>query len=93
MSDPQTVEAKVNVKGNFSGNLVAGNYNLVVNNPNGGVVNVVQPSEKAASDPRPRPVNLRPRNFPGLLDRTAEIESIKTAIESGSPITVFGENG
>lgn len=93
MSESQTVEAKVNVKGNFSGNLVAGNYNLVVNNPNGGVVNVVQPSARAAIDPRTRPVNLRPRNFPGLLDRAVEAETIRAAVEAGTPATIFGENG
>jgi len=93
MSDSETLRTKVNVKGNFSGNLVAGNYNLVVNNPNGGVVNVLQPAMKAEFTPRLRPINLRPRSFHGLLDRKEEVELIKSAFASATPISLFGESG
>jgi len=93
MSDAETLRTKVSVKGDFSGNLVAGNYNLVVNNPNGGVVNVVQPSMKAEFSPRPGPINLRPRSFRGLLDRKNEIELAKAAILASASVTLFGESG
>ncbi|HNB37613.1 MAG TPA: ATP-binding protein, partial [Anaerolineales bacterium] len=89
MVEPQNVE--VNVQGNISGNLVIGNHNIVVNNPNGGVVNVVAPLPPA--EPRTRPVNLRPRNFPGLLDRTTEMEVLTQAIGSSAPVSLFGESG
>lgn len=89
MAMPQTV--RVNVKGNFSGNLVVGNHNIVVNNPDGGVVNVTAPHPQ--SEPRTRPVNLRPRDFSGLLDRTAELELLTTAVQTSSPVTLFGESG
>ncbi|MBI3167338.1 MAG: hypothetical protein HYZ22_02585 [Chloroflexi bacterium] len=89
MTTPQNVD--VNVQGNFSGNLVVGDHNIVVNNPNGGVVNIVPPRPPA--EPRTRPVNLRPRNFPELLDRVSEMEALTHAIQSSMPVTVFGESG
>ncbi|HMZ08747.1 MAG TPA: ATP-binding protein, partial [Anaerolineales bacterium] len=89
MVEPQNVE--VNVQGNISGNLVIGNHNIVVNNPNGGVVNVVAPLPPA--EPRTRPVNLRPRNFPGLLDRTTEMEVLTQSVGSSAPVSLFGESG
>lgn len=89
MTTPQNVE--VNVQGSFSGNLVVGNHNIVVNNPNGGVVNIVPPRPPA--EPRTRPVNLRPRDFPELLDRTSEIDALTAAVHSLKPVTLFGENG
>lgn len=89
MATPQNVE--VNVQGNFSGNLVVGNHNIVVNNPNGGVVNVTAPPPPA--EPRARPVNLRPRNFPGLLDRDPEMEALVNAVQSSMHVTLFGESG
>ncbi|NOH02555.1 MAG: ATP-binding protein [Chloroflexi bacterium] len=88
---PQNIEA--NVGGNFSGNLVAGNYNIVVNNLNGGVVNVAPPPAKPSAEPRTRPVNLRPRDFHGLLDRAPEMEAFAAAVQSSTPFAVFGENG
>ncbi|HAX69809.1 MAG TPA: hypothetical protein DCY14_09395, partial [Anaerolineae bacterium] len=89
MSVPRNIE--LNVKGNFSGNLVVGDHNIVVNNPNGGVVNIVAPPTPA--EPRTRPVNLRPRNFPDLLDRVPEIDAIANAIRASNPVTIFGESG
>ncbi|MBN8582366.1 MAG: ATP-binding protein [Anaerolineae bacterium] len=89
MTMPQNVDVKV--QGNFSGNIVVGNHNIVVNNPNGGVVNIVAPPAK--DEPRTRPVSLRPRNFQGLLDRTLETENFLTAVKTSMPVTVFGESG
>jgi len=89
MSVPRNIE--LNVKGNFSGNLVVGDHNIVVNNPNGGVVNIVAPPTPA--EPRTRPVNLRPRNFPDLLDRVPEIDAIANAIRTSNPVAIFGESG
>jgi hypothetical protein len=89
MTLPQNVA--VNVRGNFSGNLVVGNHNLVVNNPNGGVVNIVAPPPKPV--PRTRPVNLRPRDFPGLLDRAGELDLLDKAMQASLPVTLFGGSG
>lgn len=82
-----------NIKGNVSGQVAIGNYILQVGDVNGGVVNIAPPAARASFDRRTRPVNLRPRAFPSLLDRIPETESIKTAIASSMPVTVFGENG
>lgn len=89
MTMPQNVDVKV--QGNFSGNIVVGNHNIVVNNPDGGVVNIV--ASPAKDEPRTRPVSLRPRNFQGLLDRSPEIENFLNAVKSSTPVTVFGESG
>lgn len=89
MTMPQNVD--VNVQGNFSGNLVIGDHNIVVNNPNGGVVNIVAPRPPA--EPRTRPVNLRPRDFPGLVDRATEMDLLRQAFNSAMPVTLFGESG
>lgn len=87
----ESIEA--NIKGNVSGQVAIGSYILQVGDINGGVVNIAPPTAKASFDRRTRPVNLRPRAFPALLDRTPETEAVKNAIASSMPVTVFGENG
>ncbi|MBI3150742.1 MAG: hypothetical protein HYZ21_01285, partial [Chloroflexi bacterium] len=87
----ESIEA--NIKGNVSGQVAIGSYILQVGDINGGVVNIAPPTAKASFDRRTRPVNLRPRAFPALLDRTPETEAVKNAMTSSMPVTVFGENG
>lgn len=87
----QNIDA--NIKGNVSGQVAIGSYILQVGDVNGGVVNIVPPTAQATFDPRTRPVNLRPRTFPGLLDRIQETETIKAALAALMPVTLFGESG
>jgi hypothetical protein len=84
---------QANIDGNVSGQIAIGSYILQVGDVNGGVVNIVPPAAQAGFEPRTRPIDLRPRAFPGLLDRTQEKEIIKAAIAASKPVTVFGENG
>jgi hypothetical protein len=84
---------QANIDGNVSGQIAIGSYILQVGDVNGGVVNIAPPAAQAGFEPRTRPISLRPRPFPGLLDRTQETEIIKAAIAAAKPITVFGENG
>src|SRR5688572_2083937 len=87
----ENIEA--NIDGNVSGQIAIGSYILQVGDVNGGVVNIAPPAAQAGFKPRTRPINLRPRAFPGLLDRFQEVETIQTAVAASRPITVFGENG
>jgi len=90
-SSQESIEA--NIGGNVSGQVAIGSYILQVGDINGGVVNIAPPAAKASFDRRTRPVNLRPRAFPSLLDRIPETDAIKTAITSSMPVTLFGESG
>lgn len=87
----ESIEA--NIKGNVSGQVAIGNYILQVGDINGGVVNIAPPAAKASFDRRTRPVKLQPRAFPSLLDRTSETETIKNAIISSMPVSLFAESG
>lgn len=85
---------KVNIDGNVTGsNMIIGNHNIALGDVNGGVVNIIQQPAKIKFDPRPRPINLRPRAFPNLLNYSAEIEKIKNAFSASIPVSIFGENG
>lgn len=88
-----TENIQANIDGNVSGQIAIGSYILQVGDVNGGVVNIAPPATKLGFEPRKRPIDLRPRAFPGLLDRTKETELIQTAIASSRPVTLFGENG
>lgn len=88
---PAAKNVNINVEGNFSGNIIIGDNNIVYGNQSGAIVNKVK--QKFTFESRARPINLRPRTFPSLLSRTAEITNIKSAITNSMPITLFGENG
>jgi hypothetical protein len=61
-----------------------------------GVVNfgtLIQRAEPQAPRARPVPVLRLPADFPGLLDRVAERDLAKTALDAGSPVQLLGEPG
>lgn len=93
MAQASAVEADIAIKGNVSGHVAVGNYNVQIQNSNGCVVNVAPPRDQPAYSMRPLPVHLRPRAFPSLLDRDREAESIKAAIQTSTPVSIFGEEG
>ncbi len=88
---PAAKNVNINVEGNFSGNIIIGDNNIVYGNQSGAIVNKVK--QKITFESRIRPINLRPRAFPHLLSRTNEIANIKNAIANSMPVTLFGENG
>ena len=90
-SSHESIEA--NIGGNVSGQVAIGNYILQVGDISGGVVNIAPPAAKTSFDRRARPVDLRPRAFPSLLDRVPEIDAVKTALNSSVPVTLFSESG
>jgi len=88
--------ANVSIGGNVTDSvLVFGNDNYVVNigDVNGGVVNIIKPSDKPKYSVRPAPVTIKPRAFPSLLDRETELDSIKVAAQRSIPVSVWGPEG
>jgi len=93
MVQSNTVEAEIDIKGDVSGQVLVGNYNVQVPNSKGCVINVAHSSDRPAYSMRSLPVNLRPRAFSSLLDRDGESESVKSAIQISTPVSLFGEDG
>jgi len=88
---PGSVEA--HIQGEVSGQVAVGNYNVQIGSVHGGVVNLVAPEQQPCPRPRPTPVFLRPRPFPGLLDRDPEIDAATTALQSAQPVEFHGPGG
>ncbi len=88
--------ANVSISGDVTDSvMVFGNNNYVVKigDVNGGVVNIVKPSDKPKYLARSVPVIIKPRSFPFLLDRENEFEAIKKAAQLSTPISVWGQAG
>lgn len=86
----------ISISGNVTESiLVFGNNNHVIKigDVNGGVVNINQASDKPKYSARPTPVAIKPRFFPALLDRQNEFETIKEAVTTFSPISLWGQAG
>ena len=82
--------ANVSIGGNVTDSvMVFGNDNYVVKigDVNGGVVNIIKPSDKPKYSPRSTPVTIKPRDFPSLLDREYEFETIRKASQLSNPFT------
>ena len=88
---PTNIEAQI--QGEISGQVAVGNYNIQIGSIHGGVVNIVQPEQQPRPWPRPNPVFLRPRPFPGLLDREAEVGTASAALQSATPVEFHGQAG
>jgi hypothetical protein len=88
---PGNVEAQI--QGEISGQVAVGNYILQIGAIHGGVVNVATPEQQPRPQPRPTPVFLRPRPFPGLLDREAEVGAANDALQSATPVEFHGQAG
>jgi len=83
----------VTVGGDVSGQIVVGNHNLVIGGVYGGVVNLIAPGKQPTFSPRPKPVYLRPRAFPGLLDRETEQKTAVNALQIPESVSISGEDG
>ncbi|MBN1814076.1 MAG: zinc ribbon domain-containing protein [Anaerolineae bacterium] len=90
-AQPEAVS--VHIEGSVSGQVAIGNTILQIGDVRGGVVNVMAPGEKVQSEPRPTPVDLRPRPFPDLLDRETEIGTATAAFESAQSVEFHAAAG
>jgi hypothetical protein len=81
------------IEGTVSGQVAVGSYILQVGNIHGGVVNLMVPGTQQIAQARPRPVSLKPRPFPGLLDRENETATIQAAVDVLSPVSLAGRGG
>lgn len=81
------------VSGEVSGQVAVGEHILQVHAEHGAIVNVAAPGERPRVRPRPGPIDLRPRDFPGLLGREAEVRALADGWRAGEPVAVHGEDG
>jgi len=86
-------EIRAHIEGDVSGQIAIGNNILQIGAIYGGVVNINTPEAQPRPEPRPSPVLLRPRPFPGILDRNKELGSVHGGLDSGLPVEFHGEAG
>ena len=81
------------VSGTISGQLVAGNHNMVINADHGAVVNVTPPDERPRVRAHPTPLWTAPQPPTGLLDREAELAAAISDVRAVHPVELSGEPG
>lgn len=88
---PTHIEAQI---GDVSGGsqVAVGSYIVQIGRVEGGVVNILN-QEPTPPRARPQPVSLRPRAFPGLLDRETETTNTLQALASQQSVECSGEPG
>jgi len=86
-------KVEANITGSVSGQVAVGSHILQIGDVNGSVVNIALPTYQPIIEQRARPVSLKPRPFPGLLDREPETATIKSALEAFLPVSLFGSGG
>src|SRR6266487_6022017 len=87
----ERIEARV--QGNVSGQIAVGTHILQIGSVHGGIVNVAVPGKQPQPKARRVPIQLRPRPFPAILDRTEESGAATRALESLQSIELIGEAG
>jgi hypothetical protein len=83
----------VEVQGEVSGQIAVGKNILQIGPVYGDIVNVAERGQQARPKARSVPIQLRPRPFPSILDRTEESTAAIRALESQQSVEVFGEPG
>ncbi len=91
--EPAALPVSVHIAGSVSGQVAIGDHILQIGDVHGGVVNIMAPGEKIQPEPRPTPVDLRPRSFPDLLDRDTEIKEATAALQSAQPVEFHAAAG
>ena len=87
----ERIEARV--QGEANGQVAVGAHILQIGSVHGGIVNVAVPGERPRAKARPVPIQLRPRPFRAILDRTEESAAAIRALESLQSVELFGEAG
>ena len=83
----------VRIDGDVSGQVAIGNNILQIGDIHGGIVNIIAPNKKPNYAHKAQPVYVRPRPFPGLLDRTEEIKKAVGALCDSESLSLQGANG
>jgi hypothetical protein len=84
---------QLHVEGDVSGQIAIGNNILQIGEIYGGIVNIIAPDKKPCFSHRAGPVYLRPRAFPGLLDRAEELGAAIGALRVSESVSIHGQNG
>ncbi|HFQ93734.1 MAG TPA: hypothetical protein ENK32_06975, partial [Anaerolineae bacterium] len=79
--------------GDVSGQVAIGDNNLQINQMFGGVVYHLAGGQTAVPRPIPTPVYLRPRRFPGLLDRQVERQTAQATTQKALPVQFYSDSG
>jgi len=90
---PTSQSVNISVGGDVSGQIVVGNHNLAIGGIYGGIVNFITPGKQPTFSPRVKPVYLRPRAFPGLLDREDEQKTAVNTLRISESLSISGEDG
>src|SRR4051812_47233443 len=80
------------IQGDVTGQVAIGKYITQINIEHGHIL-MPAPEGQPLAAPRKGPILLRPRSFPGLLDRHNELTIAKAAFRDGQPLEFFGEEG
>src|SRR5205809_2083020 len=87
----ERIEARV--QGEANGQVAVVAHDLQIGSDHGGIVNVAVPAERPRPKARPVPIQLRPRPFRAILDRTEESAAAIRALECLQSVELFGEAG
>ncbi|MEO0768267.1 MAG: choice-of-anchor D domain-containing protein, partial [Cyanobacteria bacterium J06649_4] len=91
---PPLGDVNVSIGGDMSGQLVIGNDNQLhsytYNVSHGGVLNV---AAAPTIQPRPTPLNIKPKPFVKLLDRQTVLPSLRETLGHKLPIELYAEPG
>jgi len=85
-------QVQADIRGLVSGQVAVGNYNIQSGSIHGGRVTISPPSQPPCQ-PEALPIDLRPRPFPGFLDREPDLQNCLTALKSRLVLQVYGEKG
>ena len=85
------IEAQIEAA--ISGQVAVGKHILQIGAIHGGTVTIAVPEQLPKIEPRPPPVLLRPKPFPGLINRHNEIAAALLACKDGVPLEFVGEPG
>jgi hypothetical protein len=91
--DNKAGHVNVQIEGDVSGQIAIGDNILQIGDVHGGVVNIIQPDKKPFFSPRPRPVMIRPRKFPGFLNYETEMGEVVAAFNDGESVSLYAQNG
>ncbi|MGI8934240.1 MAG: choice-of-anchor D domain-containing protein [Phormidesmis sp.] len=89
-------DVTVQISGDLTGQLIVGDHNrqeyhsYIHNVAHGGVLNV---AAAPVVQPRPLPLDLRPRPFAELLDRQTVLPLVRDALKSLLTVEIYGEAG